>query len=81
MEKVMIKNNSERTFRWPELEIATGDTVEVCKEQMEKIPVIEKLIKAGELEVVGAKGEPEEDEETEEEAKEVLKSIKNNKKK
>lgn len=59
MEIVMIKNNSERDFRWPELEICAGDTVEIYKEQMDRIPVLQKLLKAGELEIVGAKGEPE----------------------
>lgn len=55
----MIQNNSERDFRWPELEITAGDTVEIFREQMERIPVLQKLLRAGELEIVGAKGEPE----------------------
>lgn len=86
MGKIILKSNSERDFRWPELEITAGDTVEIYKEQMERIPVLQKLIKAGELEVVGAKGEPdkkeesEESEDTNEEVKEVLKNIKNKKK-
>lgn len=83
MEKIMIKNNSERDFRWPELEILAGDTVEIFKEQIDRIPVIEKLIKAGELEITGAQNEPdkkEESSEEEEEIKEVLKNIKGKKK-
>ena len=83
MEKIILKSNSERDFRWPELEITAGDTVEIYKEQMERIPVLQKLIKAGELEIVGAQGEPdkkEESEDTNEEVKEVLKNIKNKKK-
>lgn len=78
----MIKNNSERTFRWPDLEIAAGDTVEIYKEQMERIPVLQKLIKAGELEVVNAQSEDKDIdvEQEEEEVKEVLKNIKGKKK-
>lgn len=57
-EKIILQNLSERTFRWPDLEIATGDTVEVFKEEMERIPVLKKLIQAGELEVVGGKNSP-----------------------
>lgn len=53
-EKMLIENVSERTYRWPDLEIAAGDTVEIHKEQMERIPVIEKLLKAGELVKIGA---------------------------
>lgn len=79
----MIKNNSERDFRWPELEILAGDTVEIFKDQMARIPVLEKLIKAGELEIVGAQNEPDKKEESSEEEKEieeVLKNIKGKKK-
>ena len=57
-EKIIFQNLSERTFRWPDLEIAAGDTVEIYKEQMEHIPVLKKLIQAGELEVVGGQNSP-----------------------
>lgn len=80
---IKLENKSERDFRWPELEILAGDTVEIFKEQMERVPVIQKLIKAGELVVVEEKNEPDEDikESSEEkEVKEVLKNIKGKKK-
>lgn len=57
-EKILVENMSERTYRWPDLEIAVGDTVEIYKEQMERIPVIKKLLKAGELVEVGASNSP-----------------------
>lgn len=58
-EKILAENVSERSYRWPDLEIAAGDTVEIYKEQMERIPVIKKLLKAGELIEVGASNSPE----------------------
>ena len=58
-EKLLIQNNSNRDFRWAELEISAGDTVEIYKEQMERIPVLQKLLNSKELELVGACGEQE----------------------
>ena len=79
-EKIVIKSNSERDYRWPDLEILAGDTVEIYKEQMDRIPVLQKLLKARELEIVEEKQESSDEEETKEEVKEVLKNIKNKKK-
>lgn len=78
-EKIVLQNLSERTFRWPDLEIAAGDTVEIYKEEMERIPVLKKLIRAGELEVVGGKNSPKsqetQEETTEDEEEEVKKVV------
>lgn len=78
-EKIVLQNLSERTFRWPDLEIAAGDTVEIYKEEMERIPVLKKLIRAGELEVVGGQNSPKsqkmQEEATEDEEEEVKKVV------
>ena len=81
-ETVKYKNNSERDFRWPDLEILAGDTVEIHKEQIERIKVLEKLVKQGDLEIVEDKKATEAEEEVkeDEEVKEVLKNIKGKKK-
>lgn len=78
-ETIKYKNNSDRDFRWPDLEILAGDTVEIHKEQLERIKVLEKLVKQGDLEIVEDKKATETEEEAEE-VKEVLKNLKGKKK-
>lgn len=60
MELIQIKNVSETAYRFsPILKFLPGETVTVSKKEVDAKPVINLLIKAGRLQVVGAQNEPE----------------------
>lgn len=55
MELIQIKNVSETAYRFsPILKFLPGETVTVSKKEVDAKPVINLLIKAGRLQIVGA---------------------------
>lgn len=76
MKEMIIKNTSDRTFRWPEVLIEPGQTVKILESQFNRIPVMSKLIKSGVLELIGEQGKPSQSAQKEDKAINVAKSAK-----